>query len=165
MSKVYVGLGANLGRPVRQLRQALTQISAWPQLHGLRVSSFYRTPPWGLSGQPDFINAVAELDTDWAPDRLLAELQRIETEAGRVRLGERWGPRTLDLDILHVEGLCRSDPDLTLPHPRIAERAFVLLPLSELTPELELPGQGEVRTLLAAVDTSGCQRLEAAEPD
>lgn len=165
MNTVYLGLGANLGRPARQLREALDTLAGWPRVRRLRASSLYRTPPWGLTAQPDFINAVAALETDLPPLQLLEDLQQLEAGAGRIREGERWGPRTLDLDILHIEGLTRSAPDLILPHPRIAQRAFVLLPLHELAPQLELPGQGRVRDLLAAVDASGCERLQGPDPD
>jgi 2-amino-4-hydroxy-6-hydroxymethyldihydropteridine diphosphokinase len=119
-------------------------------------SRFYRTPPWGLLEQPPFLNAAAELETAHGPHELLDALLQIERDAGRVRDGERWGPRTLDLDLLHMDGVALHDERLTLPHPRIAERAFVLLPLAELAPDLELPGQGRVGALLAASDSAGC---------
>jgi 2-amino-4-hydroxy-6-hydroxymethyldihydropteridine diphosphokinase len=122
-------------------------------------SRFYRTPPWGLHEQPAFLNAAAELDTVLGPHELLDALLRIERDAGRVRDGERWGPRTLDLDLLHMDGLALHDERLTLPHPRIAERAFVLLPLAELAPDLELSGQGTVSDLLANADIAGCEPL------
>jgi 2-amino-4-hydroxy-6-hydroxymethyldihydropteridine diphosphokinase len=109
---------------------------------------------------PPFINAVAELETTLSPDALLQHLLAIEQRAGRVR-AERNGPRTLDLDLLHVEGVRRHDLALTLPHPRLAERAFVLLPLADIAPDLRLPGQGSVTELLARVDAAGCERLLA----
>jgi len=130
-----------------------------PQTRLLDRSPLYLTPPWGVLDQPAFINAVARIDTLLSPHDLLDALLGIERAAGRVRDGERWGPRTLDLDVLHMEGVALSDDRLTLPHPRIAERAFVLLPLSELAPDLLLQGQGKVADLLAATDTKGCERL------
>lgn len=156
MARAFVALGGNLGDTHAYLRQALEALALLPQTRLLATSRLYRTPPWGLREQPAFLNAVAVLETALAPHALLDALLEIERAAGRVRDGERWGPRTLDLDLLHVDGCILHDERLTLPHPRIAERAFVLLPLAELAPGLELPGQGRVERLLAAVDTAGC---------
>jgi 2-amino-4-hydroxy-6-hydroxymethyldihydropteridine diphosphokinase len=156
MARAFVALGGNLGDTRAYLRQALEALAALPQSRLLAHSRFYRTPPWGLREQPPFLNAAAALDTSLAPHALLDALLDIERTAGRVREGERWGPRTLDLDLLHMDGVRVHDDRLTLPHPRIAERAFVLLPLAELAPDLALPGQGQVSVLLAAVDTAGC---------
>jgi len=156
MTRAFVALGGNLGDTRTYLHRALDALAQLPQSRLVAVSHFYRTPPWGLREQPRFLNAAAELDTSLAPHALLDALLEIERAAGRVREGERWGPRTLDLDLLHVDGVVMHDARLTLPHPRIAERAFVLLPLAELAPGLELAGQGRVDTLLAAVDTAGC---------
>lgn len=156
MARAFVALGGNLGDTRGYLRQALDALAQLPQSRLLAVSRFYRTPPWGVREQPAFLNAAAELETYLAPHALLEALLQIERAAGRVREGERWGPRTLDLDLLHVDGVVMHDARLTLPHPRIAERAFVLLPLAELAPGLELPGQGRVAALLAAVDTADC---------
>ena len=156
MTRAFVALGGNLGDTHAILRQALDDLAALPRTRLLARSRFYRTPPWGLREQPPFLNAAAELETALAPYELLDALLDIERAAGRVREGERWGPRTLDLDLLHMEGVTLRDQRLTLPHPRIGERAFVLLPLAELAPELELPGQGRVDALLAAADAAGC---------
>lgn len=156
MARAFVALGGNLGDTRTYLRQALDALARLPHTRLLAVSRFYRTPPWGVREQPAFLNAAAELQTDLAPHALLDALLDIERAAGRIRDGERWGPRTLDLDLLHVDGIVMHDARLTLPHPRIAERAFVLLPLAELAPGLELAGQGRIDTLLAAVDTAGC---------
>ena len=156
MTRAFVALGGNLGDTHAILRQALEDLAALPRTRLLARSRFYRTPPWGLREQPPFLNAAAELETALAPHELLDALLDIERAAGRVREGERWGPRTLDLDLLHMEGVTLRDERLTLPHPRIGERAFVLLPLAELAPELELPGQGRVDALLAAADAAGC---------
>ena len=159
MTRAFVALGGNLGDTRATLHQALDALDALPRTRLVAHSCFYRTPPWGLREQPPFLNAAAELDTALGPHDLLDALLRIERDAGRVRDGERWGPRTLDLDLLHMDGQALHDERLTLPHPRIAERAFVLLPLAELAPDLELPGQGRVSALLASVDTAGCEPL------
>lgn len=156
MARAFVALGGNLGDTRTYLRQALDALARLPHTRLLAVSRFYRTPPWGVREQPAFLNAAAELQTDLAPHALLDALLDIERAAGRIRDGERWGPRTLDLDLLHVDGIVMHDARLTLPHPRIAERAFVLLPLAELAPGLALAGQGRIDALLAAVDTAGC---------
>lgn len=156
MTRAFVALGGNLGDTRAFLQLALERLERLPGSRLLAHSRFYRTPPWGMRAQPAFLNAAAMLDTALAPHALLDALLEIERAAGRVREGERWGPRTLDLDLLHMDGVLLSGPRLTLPHPRIAERAFVLLPLAELAPDLELPGQGRVDALLAAADTDGC---------
>lgn len=156
MTRAFVALGGNQGETRAILHQALDALGALPHTHLLAQSRFYRTPPWGLREQPSFLNAAAELETALAPHELLDALLAIERAAGRVREGERWGPRTLDLDLLHMEGVALHDERLALPHPRIGERAFVLLPLAELAPGLELPGQGRVDALLAVADTTGC---------
>lgn len=156
MVNAFVALGSNLGDPQRQLGEAFAALDRLPRTRLLQRSRLYRTPPWGMLEQPPFLNAVALLDTMLDPHALLDGLLVIERIAGRTRDGVRWGPRTLDLDLLHVDGVVLDDPRLTLPHPRIAERAFVLLPLAELAHALELPGQGRVGTLLAAIDVTGC---------
>ncbi|NUO73784.1 MAG: 2-amino-4-hydroxy-6-hydroxymethyldihydropteridine diphosphokinase [Frateuria sp.] len=156
MTRAFVALGGNLGDTHAYLRQAFDALAALSQTRLQAHSRIYRTPPWGLQAQPPFLNAVAELGTGLAPHELLDALLDIERSAGRVRDGERWGPRTLDLDLLHMDGVVLHDERLTLPHPRIAGRAFVLLPLAELAADLELPGQGRVGALLAAADAAGC---------
>lgn len=158
MSRCYIALGSNLGEPQQQLLQAFDALAQLPGTRLLARSRLYRTPPWGVLDQPAFMNAAAQLETVLAPHALLDALQAIEARAGRVRT-QRYGPRTLDLDLLHMDGVQLADARLTLPHPRIAERAFVLLPLHDLAPDLQLPGQGRVADLLAAVDTQGCERL------
>ena len=160
MTLAYVALGSNLGEPRQQVLDALVALAGLPGTRVLQRSPLYRTPPWGVLDQPPFINAVAELETTLSPEALLQHLLAIEQRAGRVR-AERNGPRTLDLDLLHGEGAHRDDPSLTLPHPRLAERAFVLLPLNDVAPDLHLPGMGRVAELLARVDPVGCERLLA----
>ena len=157
--RAYVALGSNLGDSQQQLLDAIEALAGLPNTRVLARSRFYRTPPWGMLDQPEFLNAVVVLETPLLPHDLLDALLGIERDAGRERGGERWGPRTLDLDLLHVDGKTVSDERLTLPHPRIAERAFVLLPLSELSPDLEIPGRGRVVDLLRGVDTQGCEVL------
>jgi len=133
-------------------------LAALPRSRLLQRSSLYRTPPWGVLEQPPFINAVVELDTALEPHELLDALLAIEQRAGRVR-AERNGPRTLDLDLLHVDGVRMDDERLTLPHPRMAERAFVLLPLHDIAPTLPLPGLGTVAEQLPRLDLAGCEKI------
>ncbi|MFC4762818.1 2-amino-4-hydroxy-6-hydroxymethyldihydropteridine diphosphokinase [Dyella koreensis] len=159
MTTAYIALGSNLGDSRRYLQDAIEALARLPETQVLASSRFYRTPPWGVLEQPPFINAVVQIDTAMKADALLQSLLAIERAAGRVRDGDRWGPRTLDLDLLHMEGVQLSNAQLTLPHPRIAERAFVLLPLHDLAPDLAIPGQGRVAELLAALDHSECEAL------
>jgi 2-amino-4-hydroxy-6-hydroxymethyldihydropteridine diphosphokinase len=144
----YIGLGANLGDREENLRAALDQLGT---LGPLRVSSFRETDPVGVTDQPRFVNAVAELETDLTAEGLLERLLEIERELGRDRSREeRWGPRTIDLDLLIYGDEEIEEPGLTVPHPRLAERAFVLEPLHELAPDLVLPDGRRIRDLLAA---------------
>ena len=158
MSLAYVALGSNLGAPRQQVLDAMDALAQLPGTRLLQRSPLYRTPPWGVLEQPPFINAVVELDTELSPHALLEAMLAIEQRAGRVR-AERNGPRTLDLDLLHVEGTQLDEPRLTLPHPRLADRAFVLLPLCDIAPTLRLPGQATVAEQLARLDLSGCERV------
>ncbi|HXS03369.1 MAG TPA: 2-amino-4-hydroxy-6-hydroxymethyldihydropteridine diphosphokinase [Rhodanobacter sp.] len=158
MTLAYVALGSNLGDPRQQVLDAIAALAGLPETRLLRRSALYRTPPWGVLQQPPFVNAVVELDTGLSPRALLQALLSIEQQAGRVR-AERNGPRTLDLDVLHVDGVRLDSPELTLPHPRMADRAFVLLPLNDVAPGLTLPGLGAVADLLARIDPAGCERL------
>lgn len=159
MTEAFIALGSNLGDAHAQVLAAFDVLAQLPGTRLLARSPLYLTPPWGVLEQPPFINAVAHIDTSLPPHELLDALLAIERAAGRVRDGERWGPRTLDLDVLHLDGVVQSDERLSLPHPRIHERAFVLLPLHDLAPGLQLPGQGRVADLLALLDTAGCERL------
>ena len=158
MTLAYIALGSNLDDPQQQVLDAMDKLASLPDTRVLQRSRLYRTPPWGVLEQPPFVNAAVQVDTALSPYALLDALLDIEWHAGRVR-AERNGPRTLDLDLLHVEGVQLDDARLTLPHPRMAERAFVLLPLNDLAPALELPGQGVVAELLARLDLAGCERL------
>lgn len=146
----YIGLGSNLQDPVGQIRRARAAIATAEGIAELAFSSLYRNPPMGPADQPDYVNAVMAVSTTLEPHALLRALQAIENQQGRVRKGERWGPRTLDLDILLYGQQQIATADLTVPHPGAAERAFVLLPLLEIAPELNIPGKGAVRELAAA---------------
>jgi 2-amino-4-hydroxy-6-hydroxymethyldihydropteridine diphosphokinase len=157
--RAYVALGSNLGDSRQHLLDAIEALAALPQTAVTARSRIYRTPPWGVTDQPDFLNAVVALETALPPHELLDALLTIERAAGRQRNGERWGPRTLDLDLLHVVDQAVNDERLTLPHPHIADRAFVLLPLHDVAPDLAIPGQGRVADLLRGVDTQGCEPL------
>lgn len=154
-TRAYIALGANLGDPPAQLRAALHSLRAAPQLEVVAVSQLYRTPPLGPAGQPDYCNAVCAVDTALQPEALLDLLQGIENAAGRKRDGAHWGPRLLDLDLLYMEGRASHTPRLTLPHPGLQHRAFVLVPLLEIAPALTIPGLGAVAALAAAVDRTG----------
>lgn len=157
--RAWVGIGANLEDPRQQVETALCELAALPSTRLVRASSRYRTPPMGPPDQPDYVNAVAELETALAPLALLDELQRIELAHRRQRGAERWGPRTLDLDLL-LYGDERLDlPRLIVPHPGIADRAFVLVPLAEIAPDLSIPGLGPIRRLVVEVSAAGMEKL------
>lgn len=155
--RAFVGLGGNVGEVAAALRAALEALDALPGTRLLQASRVYRTPAWGMEQQPDFLNAVAMLETALAPRALLDALLAIERVHGRERDagGQRWGPRTLDLDLLLHGDAVIDEPGLSLPHPQLHRRGFVLLPLAELAPDVEVPGLGRVDALLAAVDTGG----------
>ena len=157
----YVALGSNLDDPRSQVERAFEALAGLPQARLVLRSSLYSSSPLGPVAQPDFVNAVAGLLTALEPDALLAALKDLEVRLGRDRPVVRWGPRRIDLDLL-VHGTSRSASDeLQLPHPGIAERAFVLLPLAEIAPDLEVPGLGRVRELLSGVDATAVERLAA----
>lgn len=156
----YIGLGSNLDRPVEQLRRALQALDRLPESRLVARSRFYRSRPMGPSGQPDYVNAVAKLDTALAPLRLLNELQAVELGQGRRRDGQRWGARTLDLDLL-LYGEQRIDlPRLQVPHPGLASREFVLFPLLEIAgPDLPIPDLGRLGELAARCPCNGLEPL------
>ena len=149
MIRAYVALGSNLGNPAQTIEDAIDAMAAMRGSLLKAMSSLYRTAPVGLKHQPDFINAVVAVDTRLAPRELLDELFALEARFGRVRT-IRNAPRTLDLDLLLHGATVMDDPELTLPHPRMHERAFVLAPLAEIAPDLVIPGHGPVAELLAA---------------
>ncbi len=154
----FVGLGSNLDDPEAQVRRALDELAGLPESVLERTSSLYRTAPMGPPDQPDYVNAVARLATRLAPHRLLSALQAIERAHGRVR-GVHWGPRTLDLDLLLYDALRIADARLTVPHPGIAERSFVLTPLAEIAPDLDIPGVGAAAAVLARSPFPPARRL------
>jgi 2-amino-4-hydroxy-6-hydroxymethyldihydropteridine diphosphokinase len=154
----YVGLGANLGEPRRQLTEAITALSGLPETRLAGHSSFYRTAPVGFKDQPEFLNAVAALDTRLAPGALLQGLLGIERRHHRERSFPN-APRTLDLDLLLFGDERIAQPGLTVPHPRMHERAFVLAPLAEIAPGLDVPGRGRVADLLAACKDQKVERM------
>ncbi len=157
--KAWLGLGSNLQQPAIKLQQALTRLGEIDGVGILSKSSFYRTPPWGDENQDDFINAVVQIETNLGPTPLLYQLQSIENVMGRQRSGRRWGPRLIDIDLLlYGDKQCRSE-ELELPHPRMHERAFVLMPMFELDPMLEIPGYGAIAELLQQLDCSDIFRL------
>jgi 2-amino-4-hydroxy-6-hydroxymethyldihydropteridine diphosphokinase len=143
----YVGLGANLGDREHAIRAAAAALPA------RRLSTIVETEPWGLEDQPPFLNAVAEVETELPPRSLLERLLAIERSLGRRRDGPRWGPRTIDLDLLLYGDETVDEAGLTVPHPRLDERAFVLEPLAELAPSLIVPGKGTVQALLAELQS------------
>jgi len=159
----YIGVGSNLDNPARHVRQAIADIAAMRGVCCVTGSSLYRSAPLGPADQPDFVNAVVSMLTTRAALDLLSGLQAIEASHGRVRGGERWGPRTLDLDILVYAGQVINEPDLTVPHPGMATRNFVLLPLAEIAPDLYVPGLGSASSLADRVADQGpaLTRLDA----
>ena len=160
MPLAYVALGANLDDPVAQVCRAIETLHALPQTRLLRASSLYRTAPVGIHGQPDFINAVAALETELPPERLLDTLLEVEAVFGR-RRDYHHAPRTLDLDLLLYEDRVIDTPKLILPHPRMHLRAFVLAPLLEIAPDCRIPGRGTAAAWLPAVQTQTIERLSA----
>ena len=156
MTRAYIALGSNLADPVAQLGAAVDELSRLPHTALVACSSLWRSAPVGYLDQPDFVNAVAAVDTSLEPEALLAHLLDIERRHGRVREFQN-APRTLDLDIALYGDQRIDSPTLSVPHPRMHERAFVLLPLNELAPDTVIPGHGALRDLLSAVAD---QRLE-----
>jgi 2-amino-4-hydroxy-6-hydroxymethyldihydropteridine diphosphokinase len=147
VTRAYVGVGANLGDREATIKRALELLGP------VRVSGLIETEPWGYADQPRFLNAVAELETDEGPRALLGRLLEIERGLGRRREGPRYGPRTIDLDLLLYGDEQLDEPGLVVPHPRLHERAFVLGPLVELAPDLVVPGRGSVKALLSRLQS------------
>ncbi|MCY1268959.1 2-amino-4-hydroxy-6-hydroxymethyldihydropteridine pyrophosphokinase [compost metagenome] len=159
MERVFIGLGSNLAEPASQLRGALAALGELPQTQLAAVSSLYASDPLGPPDQPRYVNAVAALDTELAPLQLLDALQAIELAQGRVRKDERWGPRTLDLDILLFGRRQIDEPRLQVPHYHMHARAFVLYPLAEIAGDLRLPDGRPLQALLDACPFEGLERL------
>ncbi len=160
--RAYVGLGSNLNHPVRQIRSALASLDSITATCCVAYSSLYRSKPLGERAQPDYVNAVAALDTHLSAHELLQELHFIEAQHGRVRDGDRWGPRTLDLDLLLYGDQTHEGEALTVPHPGLPVRDFVLFPLHEIAPELHIPGAGSLANLMASCPPPALQAMHAA---
>jgi 2-amino-4-hydroxy-6-hydroxymethyldihydropteridine diphosphokinase len=154
VARAYVGLGANLGDREATLGRAIELLGERPGVDVVAVSSFRETDPVGYLDQPRFLNAAVGLDTSLTPQELLAALLEVERELGRVREGPRYGPRTVDLDLLLIDDLVLAEPGLELPHPRLHERVFALEPMAELDPQLVVPGRGPVRQLLLSLQST-----------
>lgn len=155
----FIGLGSNLATPSQQINGARSAITATAEIQELAFSSLYQSAPMGPKDQPDYVNAVMAITTGLSPLELLKTLQQIEHEHGRVRTGERWGPRTLDLDLLLYGDQQIQLPDLIVPHIGIADREFVLYPLYEIAPDLNVPGKGSLSDLVANCPLRDLQRL------
>ncbi len=156
----YIALGSNLGDPVVQIEQTWSELGNLPETRLIACSALYLSKPVGYADQPDFINAVAGVRTQLTPRALLAALLGIEARHGRNRTFKN-APRSLDLDLLLYDGLIMHEHGLTLPHPRMMERAFVLVPLSEIAPDALVPGHGRVADCLARIDSGDIARLPA----
>lgn len=158
MARAFIGIGGNLGDAKQRVRDAITALDRLPQTALIAASSLYRTAPVGYLDQPDFINAVAEIDTDLEPHALLDALQDLENRHGRKR-SFKDAPRTLDLDVLLYDARLMDDARLTVPHPRMHERAFVLAPLVEIAPQCAIPGRGPAAEWLARCADQAIERI------
>jgi 2-amino-4-hydroxy-6-hydroxymethyldihydropteridine diphosphokinase len=156
--RAYLGLGSNLETPIEQLREARLAISNVKGISEIAFSSLYRSPPMGSQNQPDYVNAVMAIETDLLPLELLSAMQNIENEQGRIRK-ERWCARTLDIDILLFGDAVLNLPDLIVPHYGMTERAFVLYPLFEIAPDLDIPKKGKLTDLVGSCALAGLVRL------
>lgn len=163
--RCYIGLGANLQQPVQQLQDAVAALAQLADSQLVVVSSFYGSRPMGPQDQPDYVNAVAAIDTKLDADSLLSQLQQIEQQQGRQRKAERWGPRTLDLDILLYGDATIATPTLTVPHYGMKQREFVLYPLHEIAPDLTLPDGTVLTRLLSQVPLNGLEKLHSSCSD
>ena len=160
MTRAYIGLGSNLEGPIQQLERAFEEIDALPHSRLLSRSSLYRSRPVDGSDQPDYVNAAALMETEFPAGTLLQNLMRIETSHGRIRGGQRWQARTLDLDLLLYGQHLINEDDLVVPHPEISKRNFVLIPLAEIAPGLVIPGVGVIEDLLHVNFFSGIQKID-----
>ena len=149
MTLVYIAIGSNLASPLEQVNAAVNALADIPESRVIRVSSFYRTPPLGPQDQPDYLNVAVALETALTAEALLNHTQRIELQQGRTRKAERWGPRTLDLDIMLFGDEVITSPRLTVPHYDMKNRGFMLWPLFEIAPELRFPDGTALRAVLA----------------
>jgi 2-amino-4-hydroxy-6-hydroxymethyldihydropteridine diphosphokinase len=159
VADALLALGGNVGDVRATLERAITMLCDGEKMRLIARSSDYRTPPWGVTDQPPFVNAAVAVATQLMPHALLARAQGIERALGRVRANEpRWGPRPIDIDLIAYDDLVLNTAELTLPHPRLFERAFVLVPLAEIVPE-RLIGSIKVRDALAKIDRTGVEKL------
>lgn len=156
--EVFLGLGSNQKQPLQQIGRAFSALQALPKSKDARCSPLYHSPPMGPQEQPDYVNAVVRMVTRLAPHLLLREMQAIERAQGRVR-GVRWGPRTLDIDLLVYGDLVLDTSDLQVPHPGITQRAFVLFPLFDISPDLNIPGLGKVSELIRCVNAKEVEKI------
>ena len=161
MVPAYIGIGSNLNDPVRQVREAMEELEMIPDSLLIARSSLYGSTPMGPADQPDYVNAVVALDTVLSAEELLRALQAIEQELGRVRDGEQWGPRVVDLDLLLYGRETIRTADLTVPHPGLHERDFVIIPLAEIAGNLNVPGHGPLGVLLARCESHSVRKLAA----
>ena len=162
LARAIIALGSNIGDKVGTIQNAVEAIDRLPGTRVTRTSAIYRTPPWGITDQDWFANAAIAVDTALSPDETLDACLAIEAAMGRIRR-ERWGPRVIDLDLLtHGEAVTKSER-LTLPHPRISERAFVLIPLRDITPDLRLNGRS-IDEMLAMLDSTGIMEMAKIRP-
>lgn len=160
MNTCFIGIGSNLGDPIAQAKQAIAALEAICETQLVSVSSLYASKPMGPTDQPDYVNAVAKIETTLEPLALLDALQHIEQHQGRVRKAERWGPRTLDLDILLIDDLTIEHSRLTVPHYGMREREFVLYPLAEITSQLTLPDGTALEQLIKHCPRNGLEIVE-----
>lgn len=158
--RAFVGFGSNLGDGPTMIRTALAELDQHDSIQVVRMSSLYCTAAWGCPDQPDFTNAVAEIETGLSPEALLAVLLDAELRLGRERNSMRWSPRIIDIDLLCCGQYISRGPDLELPHPRMHLRAFVMAPLLELDPDLIIPGIGSARVCLDNLENQGIRRLK-----
>jgi 2-amino-4-hydroxy-6-hydroxymethyldihydropteridine diphosphokinase len=157
--RAYIGIGSNLNDPVAQVKEAIQELELLPDGLLAARSSLYAGKPMGPQDQPDYVNAVVALDTLLSAPELLQALQRIEDLQGRERTGQKWGPRVLDLDLLLYGKRVINTPELTLPHPGLHERDFVIVPLAEIAGNLNIPGKGMLSTLIKNVENHGLRKL------
>jgi len=157
--RAYIGIGSNLADPWNQVKRAIAELDEIPDCCCVKHSSLYRSRPLGPTDQPDFVNAVAAVDTTLSAQRLLEILHEIERRHGRVRGAQQWGPRTLDLDLLVYGSACIVSESLTVPHPGVVQRDFVLHPLYEIEPDMQVPGHGPIAGYLSRCVDHGLERL------
>jgi 2-amino-4-hydroxy-6-hydroxymethyldihydropteridine diphosphokinase len=157
----YIGIGSNLDNPVVQVQEAIEELGAIPDSLLIARSSLYGSKPMGAADQPNYVNAVVAIDTVLSPQALLQVLQAIERRRGRERTGEQWGPRVLDLDLLLYGGRRIDTADLTIPHPGLHERDFVLVPLEEIAGDISIPGRGRLSAFMSRCENHALRKLVA----